>query len=208
MFSRMHSTYQTVLGRIPPYSLFLLAIILLVSLVIGGVQARTKDISVSEEVFQAFAQQFHAFEVYDPPQTASEQANFIGRRGKRFHIRDFKGQFLVMNLWATWCAPCVRELPLLEKVKEDYAGDIEVIAVSVEKDKSRKDLLKYLENRGIGNFAAFHDDRGVLQRTLGYKNLPSTYIIDPKGRVLYLLEGDITWESAESEAFLQTLRAQ
>ena len=208
MFFRMRSTYQTVFGRVLPYSLFVLAIVLMLSLVMGGAQARTKGISVSEEVFQAFAKQFFAFQVLDPPRVVTKDVSFVGRNGKRFYARNFRGNFSIVNLGASWCAPCIEELPSLEQVKKRYTNTIEVVAVSVEKNKSRNEIIKFLKNKGIGEFAAYQDDHGVLKRGLKYDNLPSTYLIDPKGNILYVFEGNIEWESPESEAFLQALSKQ
>lgn len=134
---------------------------------------------------------------------------FTGPDGKPVTIADFKGQVVVMNLWATWCAPCVKEMPTLAKLQATYAAaPVAVVPVSVDRE-SDEDLarsfmarhapLKFYRDPGYK--VAF----GLEPRAKGF---PTTVVYDRQGRERARLAGEADWASAEARQLVERLLAE
>ena len=121
--------------------------------------------------------------------------------GKQTSIADFKGKPVLVNLWATWCAPCVKELPTLEALEARQDGKLAVIAVSQDMtDKGSVDT--FLAGKKLGRFAAYHDADMALSSDLGVQILPTTILFDAAGKEVWRYTGDLDWTSAEAKALL------
>ena len=131
---------------------------------------------------------------------------FTGPDGKPMTFADFKGQVLVLNLWASWCGPCKTEMPTLAKLQAAYAAQpVTVAAVSVDKDSdlnlAQADIAKNAPlklYRDPGYTLAF----GLTPRVEGF---PTTLIIDKQGRERARLSGDADWASPEARALVEQL---
>lgn len=103
-----------------------------------------------------------------------------------FRLADFHGKVVVINLWASWCGPCRREVPEYEKVRKSYEGrDVEFIALTTEDpDESSNEVNKFLRQVNFGFRLGWAD--GVLARTLmnGRSSIPQTMVIDTDGRII------------------------
>lgn len=138
----------------------------------------------------------------DPPR-AEPDAAFLGPQGQTLHLADFKGQVLVVNLWATWCAPCVQEMPTLAKLQTAFAGQpVKVMAISLDsadqKDAAQRFILKH------GPLVFYQDPQYALPFSLDPRpqGVPVTLIFDKNGRERARLEGGADWSSAEAQAVL------
>ena len=141
--------------------------------------------------------------------TPMPQANFIMPDGSQGNWQNFDGNYLLVNFWATWCAPCVIELPSLDKLQQKFAGQgLEVISVSLDTNRSQEDIKKFLYNRNIGEFAAHWDEAGEVKRKIYMRGIPTTYLLDPQGRILHIFEGDANWNSPVATAFFSDLLNQ
>lgn len=131
---------------------------------------------------------------------------FTGPDGKPTTFADFKGQVLVLNLWASWCGPCKTEMPTLAKLQAAYVvAPVTVAAVSVDKDSdlnlAQADIAKNAPlklYRDPGYALAF----GLTPRVEGF---PTTLIIDKQGRERARLSGDADWASPEARALIEQL---
>ena len=124
--------------------------------------------------------------------------------GKATSIRAFKGRPVLVNLWATWCAPCVKELPTIEALAASREGRLAVIAVSQDMtDKNSVD--KFLASKKLGRFAAYHDAEMELSSALGVQVLPTTILFDSAGKEVWRFTGDMDWTSAEAANLLAQL---
>lgn len=131
---------------------------------------------------------------------------FYDPGGLHTNWKDFDGNYLLVNFWATWCAPCVVELPSLDDLREEFDGKgLEVIAISLDQQRSHDEIKRFLDNRGISEFAAHWDGEGHIQRAVRMVGLPTTYLLDPQGNILTIFEGDANWASGESVAFFNDL---
>jgi thiol-disulfide isomerase/thioredoxin len=134
------------------------------------------------------------------PQVAITDAN-----GARVMLSAFKGRYVLLNLWATWCAPCVRELPALAKLKAEVpAGRMAVVAVDVGRG-TPADAKAFLAAHGAGALAAYVDTDLALLRSFGAYGLPLTILIDPDGREIGRAVGPAQWDAPDSIAYFRGL---
>jgi|APTNR8051073442_1049403.scaffolds.fasta_scaffold03335_10 thiol-disulfide isomerase/thioredoxin len=116
---------------------------------------------------------------------------------------DFQGEALVVNFWATWCAPCVKEMPALDRLAEAVDGDgITVLALSA--DREGADVVRaFYDVNALNNLAVSLDRRMAVSRALGIPGLPTTVLIDRDGREIGRLVGAAEWDAPEAVDFLR-----
>ncbi|MFQ5566596.1 MAG: TlpA family protein disulfide reductase [Paracoccaceae bacterium] len=110
---------------------------------------------------------------------------------------------MLLNIWATWCAPCLREMPTLDRLQAQLGGpDFEVVALSIDR-AGLKVVQNFYEKVGIQHLAMYIDSTGKGVRKLGISGLPTTFLIDRAGRELGRLIGPAEWDSSEMVAFIR-----
>lgn len=110
--------------------------------------------------------------------------------GKKASLSDYKGKPLIINFWATWCIPCIKEMPDLEKLyKERKDEGLELLMINVK--ESKEVVKKYIEKGGF-SFRVLLDKNGDVLREYQVFGLPSTFFIDEKGIVQYSYMGELT----------------
>ncbi len=131
----------------------------------------------------------------------------LGPRGGPVNLRkDFKGRLMVLNVWATWCAPCVRELPELKLMSTArQLPGVVVVAVSIDLPKNVDKVLGFIQKFKVEDVAGYHDYNGRLQASLPIRDLPVTFIISPSGQVLYEITGEVRWANPDVVNFLAFL---
>ena len=137
--------------------------------------------------------------------TASELPIF-DRQGKKVDMSKEKGRFVLIHFWATWCPPCVDEIPELSKFWEEYKGrsDIVFYVVSVDKDwKTVEDFNAKHPN----NLPMYRDPESASASRFGTTQFPETYITNRSGRVLYRVQGAIQWRDPEVREKVRQLLA-
>lgn len=163
--------------------------------------------AIPDEVVAAFSRSFNDLSVATEPKYLPDGAFFkVGGGEARFS--DFAGKPTLVNLWATWCAPCVVELPSLQKLAEHYEGRLNVIALSIEENKTQAEIADFLEKRMLSSFAGYVDKNGTILKNLGVAGIPTSFLIGSDGLILYRFQGDADWTSEESRAFFDALLLQ
>ncbi len=155
---------------------------------------------IPPEVLAAFSREFARVRMADEPMQLPDNS-VVGPDGRAVHMADFKGKVVLVNFWATWCAPCVVELPSLKQFADHYDGQLEVIGVALEPGKTHKEILNFLEKRGLGDFAGYLDQDGGFSAKLGLAGIPTSFLIGKDGLILYRFEGDADWTSAATKGF-------
>jgi thiol-disulfide isomerase/thioredoxin len=128
-------------------------------------------------------------------------------QGRKVTLADFKGRVLVVNLWATWCAPCQQEMPTLAKLQAAYAGQ-NVAVAPISLDKGDEDIAKakaFLA--GLPPLKYFHGPYDLAFQA-GTEGLPTTLIYDRSGRLRATLTGGADWSTPEARAVLDRLLSQ
>jgi thiol-disulfide isomerase/thioredoxin len=142
------------------------------------------------------------FTVIDPPRPAPAAA-FGDVTGQARTLADFHGRVVLLNLWATWCAPCVQEMPALDRLQAQLGGpDFAVVALS--QDRQGADIVKpFYAKQGLTHLDIALDTKGAVPRELGVQALPVSFLIDRQGRLVGRLEGAAAWDSAEWIALMK-----
>jgi thiol-disulfide isomerase/thioredoxin len=141
------------------------------------------------------------------PQAIPDVA-FEGMDGSRHTLAEFKGHYVLLNLWAVWCAPCVKELPALAKLKASIPGGrFDVVAVDVARG-TPNDAKEFLDGHGASRLATYIDPQLTLMRAFGAYGLPLTILIDDKGREIARAVGPADWDAQDSIDYFKTLSAK
>ncbi|GAA3763007.1 TlpA family protein disulfide reductase [Terriglobus aquaticus] len=139
----------------------------------------------------------------DHPQQVSQQApDFVVRDGARtVRLQDYRGKTVVLNFWATWCAPCLDELPSLQQMQQQVP-QVQVLAVSIDDDPvAYADFLKQYK---LKLFSVRDGSEGANLR-FGSIRVPETFVIDRNGVIRRKFVGPQDWTSPEIESFLTKL---
>ena len=140
------------------------------------------------------------FTPLDPPRPAPE-LSFSGRDGSPARLADFRGRVVLVNLWATWCAPCVREMPSLDRLQEKLGNRLDVIAIS--EDRGGAHVVEpFLAKLEVKHLAIYLDAGAAAQGAFQVRGLPTSFLIDADGRILGSLEGAAIWDTPEMVARL------
>lgn len=135
-------------------------------------------------------------ELVDPPRQTPDTP-FLTADGSEIGLDGFRGKVVLLNFWATWCAPCVREMPELDRLQEALGGDdFAVIAVSSDRG-GLDDVRPFYERLGLEHLDIYLDPRAGFTRSFGVAVMPTTALIDRQGRVVALYEGAADWASPE-----------
>jgi thiol-disulfide isomerase/thioredoxin len=137
------------------------------------------------------------------PQPAPEMS-FTGLDGQPISLADFKGKLIVLNLWATWCQPCLKEMPSLAKLGARFGPPLVVLAVS--EDRGGADVVKpFLAKLDLDKVTIGLDPKSTAIRALHTRGLPTSVVVDADGKVLGKVEGAADWDSDEMVAVLTKL---
>jgi thiol-disulfide isomerase/thioredoxin len=152
-----------------------------------------------------------AVQTPDQPKDLSSLA-FIGPDNKPMTIADLKGKTVLLNLWATWCAPCRKEMPALDKLQATLGGaDFEVVAINI--DQRNLDRPKaFLQEVNVNKLTYYSDSSAkifqslrALDRALG---MPTTLLIDKNGCELGYLAGPAEWASDDAVNYVKAALGQ
>ncbi|MEI6559307.1 MAG: TlpA disulfide reductase family protein [Rhodospirillaceae bacterium] len=123
--------------------------------------------------------------------------------GQPASLRDFAGTVVLLTLWATWCGPCVGELPALDRLQARLGGaDFQVVAVSVDRG-GRAVVAPFLARIGAGHLPLYLDPSSRILRLLGVDALPTSLLLDREGRIVGRIEGDPGWASPEALGLIE-----
>jgi thiol-disulfide isomerase/thioredoxin len=146
-----------------------------------------------------------ALGVWQPAATpgAPVALDFADGEGGARSLAEWRGRVVLVNLWATWCAPCVEEMPALDRIAARLGGpDFEVVAIAV--DRQGVAIVRpFLEKLGLSRLALYLDPTNAVVRVLGAPGLPVSVVVDREGRELGRVLGAAAWDSPEFEALLR-----
>ena len=133
---------------------------------------------------------------------AVPELQLIGADGAVHGLDRYAGHGVVLNLWATWCVPCVAEMAALDELARKVDGDIAVLALSSDRGGAAA-VERFYKERGIRSLPVLLDPRGAAGRALGARGIPTTLLIDRSGRERARLEGAADWSSPASIAAIR-----
>lgn len=136
----------------------------------------------------------------------------LEQNGGIVRLNDYRGSVVVLNYWATWCAPCRVEMPTLKALQDHYAAAppsrvpnrVQIVTVSTDRGKIDKPRA-FLEEVGAQSLTLWHDPKGISAHALGAYGLPTTLIIDQAGKEVARLLGEADWNSRAIHRFIDGL---
>ena len=132
---------------------------------------------------------------------------FVGEDGQPLNFDAFKGQYTVVNFWATWCAPCRKEMPTLEALDIAFDGKgLDVVTIATGRNPIPA-IDKFCNDIGVENLPKYLDPKQALSRDMAVLGLPVTVVLDRDAREIARLTGDAHWDSPEAVAILTALVA-
>ena len=131
---------------------------------------------------------------------------FADARGVRHSLAQFRGRYLLLNMWATWCAPCVAELPALARLKA-AVPNMHVLAVDLTgKTQTPAKSLAFLKEHKADSLGAYVDTERMFMRGFIAAVMPTTVLIDPSGKVVARAEGPAEWASPTFVNYFKSLK--
>ncbi|AEI95071.1 TlpA family protein disulfide reductase [Roseobacter litoralis] len=146
---------------------------------------------------------FHA-----TPQDTSNAEFFLADDAGTTTLENYRGKYVLLNFWATWCAPCRVEMPHLSELQTEFGGDdFEVLTIATGRN-SPTGIKKFFEEIGIDNLPRHQDPKQALASQMAIFGLPITVLIDPEGKEVARLRGDADWASDNAKAIIETILAR
>jgi len=129
---------------------------------------------------------------------------FPGLDGKMVRLSDYKGKVVLVNIWATWCPPCVDEMPSMEKLYQKLKGEnFEILAVSID-EPGLKAVAPFMKKSNL-TFPALIDSEGTIKTVYGITAIPESFIIDKQGFLIKKIVGPVDWATSPIYRFFSDL---
>jgi len=129
---------------------------------------------------------------------------FPGLDGKMVSLADYRGKVVLVNIWATWCKPCVDEMPSMEKLYRNFKGqDFEILAVSIDAP-GLKAVAPFMKKYNL-TFPALIDSEGAIKTVYGITGVPESFIIDKQGILIKKIVGPVNWATPNIFRFFSEL---
>lgn len=127
---------------------------------------------------------------------------FVDGAGQSIGLEHFRGKVVLLNIWATWCPPCRKEMPSLDRLQARLGSkDFEVVALSIDKgEKSVEAVKSFYSSLRLGHLQIYNDPEGAAGFDLGVVGVPATLLLDREGREIGRMSGAAAWDSPEAIA--------
>lgn len=133
---------------------------------------------------------------------------FFNAAGDKLTLADFAGKVVLVNLWATWCAPCLKEMPTLDALQAALGGDdFEVLAISVDAGGAEKSQA-YLDRLGVSHLNLYVEPSFKINREVEAFGLPATLLFDREGHLVGRMAGPAEWDAKEVQTLVRHVMAQ
>ncbi|MHB1304724.1 MAG: TlpA family protein disulfide reductase [Acidiphilium sp.] len=127
---------------------------------------------------------------------------FSNASGRLLTLADFHGKFVLLNIWATWCIPCRKEMPALDRLQTRLGGPhFEVVPVSIDTG-GLEAVRKFYSRIKIEHLGMFLDPSGSAMQALDLEGVPTSFLIDPNGNQIGRETGAVVWDSPSAVEFL------
>jgi thiol-disulfide isomerase/thioredoxin len=130
------------------------------------------------------------------------QVNFSQLNDQQIDFEAFKGKVVVVNMWATWCPPCVRELPALDRLAKKIDQN-QYVLLPISIDAQGKEIVQpFLQSIGLMAFESYFDPEQNLREVFPLETIPATFILNPQGELVAYVRSYVDWDSEDAIDFL------
>jgi len=144
--------------------------------------------------------------IHEEPHPASDLP-FVRVDESEGSLADYEGQYVVLNFWATWCAPCREEMPSLQNLHDAMASDDFTVVTLATGFNQPQAIRRFFDETGVVDLTQYRDINQQIAREMGVFGLPITVILNPAGDEVARLRGDAHWDSPEAMAVIEALMA-
>ena len=169
----------------------------------GGQAGGQTEVASSDEVPATSAPKVDKIDRSHKGERAPDVSFTPAAGGAATSLAAFKGKPVLVNLWATWCAPCVKEMPTLDAAAATLGGRVPVLAISQDMDPAK--AIAFLDQRKFAHLRPYLDAKLGLSLAYG-TNLPTTILYGADGKEIWRVTGDLDWTGAEAKALLAEAR--
>jgi thiol-disulfide isomerase/thioredoxin len=125
----------------------------------------------------------NAIAVVNPDDNKAPDFSLKSFDGKTVKLSDYKGKVVIIDFWATWCGPCRKGIPDLVSIQNEYKNDVVIIGISLDGEKTLKDVPGFVKSYGI-NYPIVYGDEKVVSAYGGIEGIPTAFVVDKKGNVV------------------------
>ena len=141
------------------------------------------------------------------PKPASEAEFQLADGAGTGTLDEYQGKYVLLNFWATWCAPCREEMPTLSALQTEFGDDsFEVVTLATGRN-SPAGIVKFFDEQGITNLPRHQDQKQAIARDMAVLGLPVTVILNPEGEEIARLMGEADWYSDSARAIINALKS-
>lgn len=130
--------------------------------------------------------------------------SFTDTHGDSINLKQFDGKVVLMSLWATWCAPCINEIPQMEAIKQaNINNDLVVLPVSIDEESDK--VAAFLARHDLGYYHTWLDPEMNIDNVMPADVVPATYVFDGSGNLIGFLRGYLDWSDKDIQPYLEKL---
>lgn len=132
---------------------------------------------------------------------------FTDTEGGEINLKQYKGKVVMVNLWATWCAPCIKEIPQMENIRQtNIDKDLVVLPISIDEESEK--VKPFLARHGLAHYKTWLDPNKNIDQVMPADIVPATYLFDGSGNLIGFLRGYLDWGDKEVQPYLEKLVAK
>lgn len=132
---------------------------------------------------------------------------FTDTEGGEINLKQYKGKLVMVNLWATWCAPCIKEIPQMENIRQtNIDKDLIVLPISIDEESEK--VKPFLARHGLAHYKTWLDPNKDIDQVMPADVVPATYVFDGSGNLIGFLRGYLDWGDEDVQPYLEKLIAK